>query len=388
MKKIIFLFALLASMTASAAVTVTPLSVDYATKKVTFRVSWTGSAANNRVWVWVDLCPVSGTSPGTFAKAVISSPSVTAGNIAEFNQRGFYVNANPTTVTTTLDNATGKFNWCVYGSDMPPNIGDYDNGVYTLRGTPPFTLYDENSTTQIITGTTIARSSLNIEPITMTDATGCPGNFCKYVGSDLHMNATTYKCQQRTSGAKNWEAWIKDTRDNELYRIVFMPDNKWWLAQNVKYAGTGSAVSGCTKDECGWAYTWAQTYASYAGGSSGFSGIVQGICPPGWLLPIRATFAELVASLGGVVAASAHMRANNSTCSPRTNGYGWANKYGLGNGYTRNDIDCFYTNDEGREDGVIVDGMNAVIGAVCNNVSIVQECESTDSGTVRCFRQL
>jgi hypothetical protein len=170
MKKIIFLFALLASMTASAAVTVTPLSVDYATKKVTFSVSWTNSAANDRVWVWVDLCPVTGTSSGTFAKAVISSPSVTAGSIAEFNQRGFYVNANPTTVTATLDNATGTFNWCVYGSDFPPNARDNSSGGYDLKGSPPF----------IINGTIewTANTYSGSEITALTDATGCPGVWC------------------------------------------------------------------------------------------------------------------------------------------------------------------------------------------------------------------
>ncbi|MDR2802392.1 MAG: hypothetical protein LBB31_04150, partial [Prevotellaceae bacterium] len=119
MKKITFLFAMLASITASATVTITPLDVNYSTKTVKFRVAWTGTAANNRVWVWVDLCPVTGTSPGTFAKAVLSNPLVSAGSIAEFNQRGFYVNANPATVTVTLSNATGKVNWCAYGSDFP-----------------------------------------------------------------------------------------------------------------------------------------------------------------------------------------------------------------------------------------------------------------------------
>jgi P pilus assembly chaperone PapD len=68
MKKILFLCALLASITASAAVTVTPLSVDYSAQKVTFSVSWPGDAAVKRVWVWIDLSPITGTSPGTFEK--------------------------------------------------------------------------------------------------------------------------------------------------------------------------------------------------------------------------------------------------------------------------------------------------------------------------------
>jgi hypothetical protein len=78
MKKLFFFFIMLVSITASAVVKVTPLSVDYANKQVTFEVEWSGTPtpANNRIWVWVDLCPVSGTSPGTFAKADIDNPLV------------------------------------------------------------------------------------------------------------------------------------------------------------------------------------------------------------------------------------------------------------------------------------------------------------------------
>jgi hypothetical protein len=172
MKKFSFLFAMLASMTASATVTVTPLDVNYNTKTVKFSVSWTGSAANNRVWVWVDLCPVTGTSPGTFAKAVISSPSVTAGSIdaASLNGRGFYVTANPSTVSAVLSNATGKFNWCVYGSDFPPNARDNSSGGYDLKGSPPFVI---NNTIEW-NATTYSGSVITA----LTDATGCPGVWC------------------------------------------------------------------------------------------------------------------------------------------------------------------------------------------------------------------
>ena len=49
---------------------------------------------------------------------------------------------------------------------------------------------------------------------------------CPYTGDDLYIDGT-HACQQRTAGANNWEAWIQDTRDNELYRVVYMPDKKW-----------------------------------------------------------------------------------------------------------------------------------------------------------------
>jgi hypothetical protein len=115
---------------------------------------------------------VTGTSPGTFAKAVISSPSAIAGSIdaATLNGRGFYVTANPSTVTAVLDNATGKFNWCVYGSDFPPNAKDNSSGGYDLKGSPPFVI---NNTIEW-NASTYSGSEITA----LTDATGCPGVWC------------------------------------------------------------------------------------------------------------------------------------------------------------------------------------------------------------------
>jgi hypothetical protein len=156
----------------SAAVTVTPLSVDYDRQQVTFRVAWSGTAANNRVWVFVDLCPVAGATPGTFEKAVISGATATAGSIdpASLNGRGFYVITNPSTVTANLSNATGKFNWCAYGSDYPPNAVDNSGGGYDLKGTPPFILNGSIEWSSY----TYSGGTIN----TLTDATGCPGTLC------------------------------------------------------------------------------------------------------------------------------------------------------------------------------------------------------------------
>ena len=175
MKKVFFLFALLASMTASATVTVTPLSVDYNTKTVKFSVSWIGTAANNRVWVWVDLCPIAGTTAGTFAKAEIGGAAAAAGSIATVsgNTRGFYVTTNPSTVTAVLSNAIGKFNWCVYSSDFPPNAKDNSSGGYDLKGSPPFIITTSSGTTEV-NATTYSGGTITA----ITDATGCPGALC------------------------------------------------------------------------------------------------------------------------------------------------------------------------------------------------------------------
>ena len=393
---LLFLFAMLVSVVAGAAVKVTPLNANYSTQEVTFKVEWQNTSIpyNNRVWVWIDFCPITGTTPAAaFSAATVSNPTKTGGNgtITDATARGFfieYTNATNagTTVTAKLSNApAGQFNWCAYGSDYPPNV-TLDNGTYTFKGTTNFIV---SNPAQTLTAKTIAKAALTVNPSsTFTDATGCPSIgslYCPYTGSDLYMDAS-HLCQQRTGGAKNWEAWIKDTRDNELYRIVFMPDNKWWLAQNVKYAGVGSVISGCTKDECGRAYTWAQVYASYAGGSSGSSGNVQGICPPGWLLPVRATYNTLVADMGSLSTRCAALRAHKSTCSPINDTYGWASNYPVCNGLLDVPYSLWYTNAAGREDGFSID--HGFGKGACNYSEMNNAGDSGQLAVVRCFRQL
>ena len=226
-----------------------------------------------------------------------------------------------------LTNVPAKFNWCAYVSDYPPNV-TAANGTYTFKGTPPFTLTASNGATQTVTGTTLAASALTVTPTTIRDKTACPGVFCIYSGSDLYIDAT-HLCQQRTSGAKNWEAWIKDTRDNELYRIVLMPDNNWWLAQNVKLASyngsaVGTAVSGCTNNECGRWYLPAVTCGSYGGTTTGYGANVQGVCPNDWILPVNDTWTQLALSLdANVLSAVAYLTPSGCSC-PKNDAYSWA----------------------------------------------------------------
>jgi uncharacterized protein (TIGR02145 family) len=352
-------------------------------------VSWPGDAAVDRVWVWIDLSPITGTSPGTFEKAVISGATATAGSITtvDGNTRGFYVTTNPSTVTATLSNAASKFNWCAYGSDAPPNV-TAANGTYTLYGTPPFILTAAGGTaTQTVDATTIETSAVTVTPVTLTDQTGCPGVFCIYTGSDLFIDGT-HLCQTRASGAQNWEAWIKDTRDDELYRIVLMPDTKWWLAQNVKLekynsATVGSANSNCTKDECGLQYSYANAYAAY-GGSSG-SGNVQGVCPPGWLLPVSTdwhAFADNISHTEAVILE--RLRPKNSKFT-WNDYYGWANIKGVVAGKLDTTAG-YYGNDTwtyNRHWGFGLD-KNGTAGLYYNN----NDPCCIYNASVRCFRQL
>ncbi|MDR0582371.1 MAG: hypothetical protein LBG31_05355 [Prevotellaceae bacterium] len=341
MRTTFFLFAMLASVMASAQTTVQimPVSATYTTTPtIQFKVSWTNQSTDNhrnKVWLFVDFQPViSPAQKGNWQPATITGTvQKTAGTVSEQSDRGFFLEGATTdfsaTVTVQLSNTGTPFNWCAYASDCPPNIGDYDNGTYTLRGTPPFTLIAANGTTQTVPDKTIAQSALTITPVTMTDATGCPGHFCKYIGRDLYVDAT-HKCDLRASGAKNWEAYIKDTRDNEYYRIILMPDTKWWLAQNVKYAQTGTQPNWCNKDECGRYYSHA-TVRSAWGGTSGSGSNKQGICPPGWVLPIWADYSNLTSLMSGTTSVWMAMITPLDSRCPINEHYGWNSKKTLNN---------------------------------------------------------
>jgi hypothetical protein len=148
------------------------MGTDYGERTVTFLVKWTGAAHNNRVWIWVDYCPVEGVTPAsTFSPAFIGAVTITAsdGNVTTStgNSRGFFVAQNPATVTATLLDASGQFNWCAYGSGDPPKAVVRAEGGYTLQGAPPFII---NGTITENTKTFGAATCIT----SITDLTGYP----------------------------------------------------------------------------------------------------------------------------------------------------------------------------------------------------------------------
>ncbi|MDR0693707.1 MAG: hypothetical protein LBF81_00195 [Prevotellaceae bacterium] len=385
------------------------LSATYTTPAVQFRVSWSsiptiaGQIHNSKIWLWVDFIKIENNQPsGTWTRAVVANPS--PGTIAPETNKGFWLQGNTGSynqiVTVELDiPANTTFNWCAYASDFPPNMV-MEGQTYYFKGTPPFILKEADGTIHEITQTSMPKANLTFVPVSITDKTECLGGLkeiigtCAYTGTDWYADPN-HKCQQRTGGAQNWEAWIKDTRDNELYRVIKMPDNHWWLAQNVKYAGAGSEISYCNKDECGRAYFPVDAYTSYDGGSSSSSGNVQGICPANWLLPISTNWLLLVNKIqndGQSVATS--LRALDSSCEPVTNYYGWANIKNAANGGAYRKVSGWYRNDDyvddARHTGLVVDARS---GSGYDNVYCGEfHTHYTHSGLVknciRCFRQL
>ena len=148
---------------------------------------------------------------------------------------------------------------------------------------------------------------------------------CPYSGNDI------VACHLRRGEANNWEGWIRDSRDCKPYRIVLMPDSRWWFAQNLGYTGalvnSGDAnvgINGAVSSEnntlwgnywcpgipprgksnvtstsgqpaCdvfGALYTWNTAMrrngispTQDASQARDFFTQVQGICPDSWLLP-------------------------------------------------------------------------------------------------------
>jgi archaellum component FlaF (FlaF/FlaG flagellin family) len=205
MKKTFFLFAMLASIAASAQrttkVTIANTKVDYSQKTVTFDLSWKGSDANHRdeVWVFVDIQPIIGVTKGNWSPATLVPNATTVTSVSgnqyssltytavSGNTRGVWIQGSSSITTNTfkatvkvtlLANVTpAKFNACAYASDYPPNAASYNAGTYTLKGTQPF----------IITGNgTIQDGNKYVGTVisSMTDATGCPGG----VGRDVVHN--------------------------------------------------------------------------------------------------------------------------------------------------------------------------------------------------------
>jgi hypothetical protein len=104
-----------------------------------------------------------------------------------------------------------------------------------LKGSPPFILKAANGTTQKVEGNTLPASSLTVDAVAFTDKTECPSFFCAYTGSDLYRDAT-HLCGHRTTDARNWEAYTRDSRDNQIYRITPFLDGKWWFVDDLLIA--------------------------------------------------------------------------------------------------------------------------------------------------------
>jgi hypothetical protein len=140
MKKF-YLFPLLLSLgglSSAWAQSVKQIGADFNTGAVTFTVD-VNADATTPTWVLVEYTTASSPNLATMSRATFTDVSITpssAGTLAA-EDRGFLLESSAT-ITAKLSDVSGKFSWCAYVFDAPPNATVNPGSGYTLRGTPPF----------------------------------------------------------------------------------------------------------------------------------------------------------------------------------------------------------------------------------------------------------
>ena len=132
---------------AFAQVSVTNLATDYATKKISFTVSWTAAPHINQIWVITDYIKVENAATvGGWSRALVTGATATGNGSAATvtGQRGFWLNTSGSsgsaTITATLSGVPAQFNWCAIALNHPPKAVIKAAGGYELNGTAPFTV--------------------------------------------------------------------------------------------------------------------------------------------------------------------------------------------------------------------------------------------------------
>ncbi|WP_173468225.1 FISUMP domain-containing protein [Fibrobacter succinogenes] len=91
------------------------------------------------------------------------------------------------------------------------------------------------------------------------------------------------------------DSYIKDVRDDEVYRFTEI-DGKYWLAENLRYREPVLDTSMCDDDGC--RYSWLEAVASDS---------AYNVCPEGWRLPSRFDWDEMLTFVAnGVVKGSTY----------------------------------------------------------------------------------
>ncbi len=184
------------------------IAADYATKTVTFALSWAAGTRNathnSKVWVFVDYQEV--TNPhatGAWQRANIDLSKLPAGGSADgANTKGFWYQGQATaaqsaTITVALTNVPAKFNWCAYATDYPPVVEINSGTNVVLKGTAPFLVTYTDGSTETLpkTGNTFAlTASKTINAI--TDNTNAPGMVSCLTRDKISVNG--YCCTGQT----------------------------------------------------------------------------------------------------------------------------------------------------------------------------------------------
>jgi uncharacterized protein (TIGR02145 family) len=92
----------------------------------------------------------------------------------------------------------------------------------------------------------------------------------------------------------------RDPKDGRIYRLVLMPDAKWWFAQSYAYA------------ENGWVYNGNEDYRAAYGGMYNLS-IANSNTPNGWRMANNADFNTLISAVGGTDIAGRKLKSRLNT---------------------------------------------------------------------------
>ena len=326
MKKIFFLLALLAGITASAQnMQITPISATHtASPEIKFKVGWTGARTyrhNIKVWVFVDYRKIENNAPAgnwtraavTATPAVSSTPVNTTATLVAGNDKGFWLNGADgdysATLTVPLKLAAGvtQFSWCAYATDYPPNVVTQGNHSYTLYGSPPF----------VINGITLPahQTTFSGTIASFTDTTGAPGLFPAALYHAPNGMGCMAGLVENPDGI-----CIAPTGVGCSDKTLDLGTVSFTAGTEVEIVGNGISqtwsrpvtATGCQKTEYnGGVYNDyhvdCRNNTGYAGDL--FSGCTllryaEKLCPPPWRMPDRSDYRNMVTALGGLNDAS------------------------------------------------------------------------------------
>jgi len=294
MKQLFFIAAMLFSITATAQqqTFVKSVSTNYAKKQVTFNISWANGTRNipgtsgtnrynSRVWVFVDYQEVKNGQPvGNWTRADVVLSSLTHTNCTAdgTNTNGFWYQGATTVtqnenITITLANTLpAQFKWCAFATDCPPRAM-YNNGTYTLKGTPPFEI------TYIGGSTTTDNKIFRAGTITaITDATKCPG-YVQYP----YINCNASNINLGTVGFTSSSVWVVGAQT-------------WSAPVTVSYCNKSTINSNSTAVVDCRAGTLPQ-YGHYFTRCM-MDQYFNDLCPKPWRVPTRQEFIDLDKGLG------------------------------------------------------------------------------------------
>jgi uncharacterized protein (TIGR02145 family) len=160
------------------------------------------------------------------------------GYCANVNMTGTHTLAVSRTLTLTADAIKAVLNYPVTFSTTVTPVG----GTYSWNGGGTSAAKTTNMTTAGVSATVTYKIGTYTACSASASASVTYYSPCPYSGSDL----VAASCFQASDGAQNWRAKIQDTRisgtteinvteGRKYYNIVQMPDNKWWLGQNLDF---------------------------------------------------------------------------------------------------------------------------------------------------------